>query len=130
MANKFPNPATRFKKGQSGNPLGRPSYSALEDQIRDLAFRIARDKEQKPLKIDGEEITFHEAILYKMITQAAMGDDRARKEYMTRFFGKPKETIELANREGEAFRTENLIADDKEIIKRYLESQGSKTTKE
>lgn len=131
MANKFPNKSTQFKKGVSGNPNGRPSYSALEDEIRALAYRIAKDKEQKPLKIEGQEITYHEAILHKMIVQAAMGDDRARKEYMVRFFGKPKETIELANREGEAFRTEGgLPVEDKEIINRFLAAQGNKQTKE
>jgi hypothetical protein len=130
----FPHDGKKFKKGESGNALGRPSYKTLEEELRDMAYKIAKAKNAKgeeiPVQIDGKPATYHEVILQKMIYQSAQGDDRARKEYITRIFGKPKETIELANRDGEAFRTENLIADDKEIIKRYLESQGSKTTKE
>lgn len=107
----FPHDGKKFKKGESGNVLGRPAYKTLEEELREMAYKIARakDKEGKevPVVIDGKEATYHEVILQKMIHQSAQGDDRARKEYITRIYGKPKETIEIGNKEGEVFRTED-----------------------
>lgn len=134
----FPHDGKKFKKGESGNPLGRPSYKALEEELREMAYRIAKAKKkvekdgkeveiETAIKIDGREATFHEVILQKMMNQAAQGDDRARKEYLNRMFGSSKETIDIGNADGLPFMTEsNVNAEDKEIIQRYIKARKTK----
>lgn len=128
----MPNPENilkhRWKKGQSGNPTG-------QDNNRKTIDTIVREflEKKTEAKINGklQEVRNLDLMLEAQLRQSIQRQDtRAFQALLDRAYGKSKETIELANREGEAFRTESLIADDKEIIKRYLESQGNKSTKE
>ena len=67
---------TQFKKGQSGNPKGRPKGSTNpDDLIRKLLFKpVTVTQNGKATKVPAIE-----ALLTKTISRAASGDHRAMK---------------------------------------------------
>lgn len=81
----MPNPPkhTRFKKGQSGNPRGRPKKLPQLDTL--LAEVLGDEK-------DG--VTAAEAILRAIRAKAARGDVRAAEVLLDRAWGKPKQSID------------------------------------
>lgn len=81
--NPIPN-SKPFKKGQSGNPKGRPPKLPELDKLLD--------------KVLGEEkdgVTAAEAILAALRAKAARGDVRAAEVMLNRAYGKPKENVNL-----------------------------------
>jgi hypothetical protein len=74
----------KFKKGQSGNPKGRPP------KLPDLQILLANvlGKENK----DG--LTAAEEILLALHAKAKKGDTRAAELLLDRGYGKPKQTSE------------------------------------
>ena len=76
-------PATEFKKGQSGNPNGRPKKLPELDKL--LADVLGEEK-------DG--LTAAEAILKALRMKAAKGDIRAAEVLLDRAYGKAKQTLE------------------------------------
>jgi len=80
----FPNDKTKFKKGASGNPNGRPK------KLPDLHILLA--------DVLGEEkdgITAAEAILKALRAKATKGDIRAAEVLFDRCYGKPKQQVDL-----------------------------------
>ena len=74
-----------FKKGQSGNPNGRPKkLPHLEELLADI------------LGEDKEGITAAEAILRALRAKATKGDIRAAEVLLERAYGKAKQGIELS----------------------------------
>ena len=71
-----------FKKGQSGNPAGRPKLPDLKEAIAKI---LAEEK-------DGH--TALEAILAALRAKASKGDVRAAQELLDRGFGKAKQVID------------------------------------
>lgn len=74
---------SKFKKGQSGNPKGRPPKLPELDKLLD--------------KVLGEEkngISASEAILIALRAKAAKGDIRAAEVLMDRAYGKAKQPVE------------------------------------
>jgi len=71
-----------FKKGQSGNPNGRPKKLPELDKL--LANVLGEEK-------DG--VTAAEAILKALRLKAAKGDVRAAEVILDRAYGKAKQTI-------------------------------------
>jgi hypothetical protein len=80
MSNPIPN-SKPFKKGQSGNPNGRPRKLPELDKL--LADVLGEEK-------DG--ITAGEAILKALRAKATKGDVRAAEVLLDRAYGKPKQT--------------------------------------
>jgi 3-hydroxyisobutyrate dehydrogenase-like beta-hydroxyacid dehydrogenase len=74
--------ARPFKKGQSGNPKGRP-------KLPDLSEAIAR-----VLSEEKDGLTALDAILAALRAKAAKGDVRAAQELLDRGFGKSKQFID------------------------------------
>ena len=74
--------ARPFKKGQSGNPKGRP-------KLPDLSAAIA-----KVLSEEKDGLTALDAILAALRAKAAKGDVRAAQELLDRGFGKSKQFID------------------------------------
>ena len=74
---------SKFKKGQSGNPNGRPRKLPELDKL--LADVLGEEK-------DG--ITAGEAILKALRAKATKGDVRAAEVLLDRAYGKPKQTHE------------------------------------
>lgn len=81
----FPNDETKFKKGQTGNPNGRPKKLPELDKL--LADVLGEEK-------DGIEAA--KAILMALRAKATKGDVRAAELILNRAYGKPKENIELS----------------------------------
>ncbi len=76
----------RFKKGESGNPSGRPKLTRLTEALRE---QLA---EQMP---NASEETVAEAIARALIGEALTGDVQAIREIADRTEGKPKQAIDL-----------------------------------
>jgi len=91
MANHNPNTSglIRYKKGQSGNPKGRPRILPELDKL--LADVLGEEK-------DGIEAA--KAILMALRAKATKGDVRAAEVLLDRAYGKAKEKIELTGKDG------------------------------
>ena len=72
-----------FKKGQSGNPKGRPK---LPDISEAMAKILADEKDGK---------TALDAILAALRSKAVKGDVRAAQELLDRAFGKSKQSLDV-----------------------------------
>ncbi len=78
----------QFKKGQSGNPDGRPKGSENFKTIFDRALkRLAKDN-----GVDPDSI--HEDIVLNGIVMARGGSFKFYKDLFDRLYGKPKESID------------------------------------
>ena len=86
-----PNPNTsgliKYKKGQTGNPKGRPRV--LPELNKLLAEVLGEEK-------DGVEAA--KAILMALRAKATKGDVRAAEVLMDRAYGKAKEHIEMTGK--------------------------------
>lgn len=81
----FPNDKTKFKKGKSGNPKGRPKLPDLKEAIA------------KILSEEKDGYTALDAILAALRAKAAKGDVRAAQELLDRGFGKATQPIDQRN---------------------------------
>jgi hypothetical protein len=83
----MPNPKNvephKFKKGQSGNPNGRPPI--LPDIAEAVAKVLADEK-------DGKSAL--EAVFMALRSKAVKGDVRAAQELLDRAYGKAKQVVE------------------------------------
>lgn len=117
-----------WPKGVSGNPEGGAVLKSIDTIVREFLEKKTEAKINGKLQEVKNLDLMLEAQLRKSI---ARQDTKAFEALMNRAYGKAKETIELANREGEVFATANGLPDeDKEIINRFLAAQGNKQTKE
>jgi hypothetical protein len=69
----------RFRKGQSGNPKGRPKKQPPPKADNSLAGMMQRVTERK-IMLHGEEITLREMELLALQTKAAKGDVAASRQ--------------------------------------------------
>jgi len=74
---------TQFKKGQSGNPKGRPKLPDLKEAMQNI---LGETKEGK---------TALDAVLAALRAKAAKGDVRAAELLLDRAYGKSKQTIDM-----------------------------------
>lgn len=86
---------TRFKKGQSGNPKGRPRSAVISDTLR------ARLAEAPPGEQDADVRTYADAIARALIDKALTGDVAAIKEVGDRTEGKARQAVVLTYTERE-----------------------------
>lgn len=86
MANVSPNIENLkpFKKGESGNPNGRPKKLPEIDKL--LADVLGEDK---------EGVTAAEAILKALRAKASKGDIRAAEVLLDRAYGKAKQSLDI-----------------------------------
>ncbi|MEJ1241637.1 DUF5681 domain-containing protein [Chryseolinea sp. T2] len=74
---------TRFKPGQSGNPLGRPKrLPSLDRALVDVLG-----------KVDKHDVTVLQRIVEALARKAMRGDIRAAELLLDRGFGKAKATL-------------------------------------
>lgn len=93
--NKFPPKnkiGNRFKKGESGNPKGRPKLTKLTDALRE---QLA---ETNP---DAPEETIAEQIARALISEAKLGNIAAIREVFDRSEGRAPLTLDVGNKDGE-----------------------------
>ena len=106
MPNYNPSPATRFKKGQSGNLAGRPKGSRnYRTLFREAYVAIAKD-----LRLGTDPDVLLVEILKRGIKEALRGNYPFYKDIMDRLYGKPKQTIE-----SEEEKKLLILADEKEV---------------
>lgn len=65
----------RFKKGQSGNPAGRPPKPKLANDLRSMLDRIGNEE----VDINGRSFTLQEVELMALQRKAAKGDVAASR---------------------------------------------------
>jgi hypothetical protein len=76
----------RFKKGETGNPSGRPKLTKLTEALREqLAETLP----------DAPEETIAESIARALIKEAKNGNVQAAREIADRTEGKPKQSIDV-----------------------------------
>ena len=92
-----PQGAKPFKKGQSGNPKGRPKMPDLKSA---LAEYLADEKDGK---------TALDAIIMKLRQMAIKGNLKAAEMLLDRGYGKPKQSHELSGEDGEPIKVLHLI---------------------
>ena len=97
MANPSPSPATRFKKGQSGNPKGKP-------KMPDLKEAMARSLGET----NKDGTTALDQIIEAMRRKAAQGDVKAAELLLARGFGKPRESVDITSG-GEKIATPPIV---------------------
>jgi hypothetical protein len=76
---KKPPSSTRFTKGQSGNPKGRPKGAK---NLANLLFKIGRERVRVQVNGRPRTITKLEAILLQLANKAISGEDRAAREIL------------------------------------------------
>jgi len=96
MANPNPSPATRFKKGQSGNPSGKSSEQvAREKRSSEIASKLTHlGLSYVQEKLESGEIDVMDILNGDML--------RFIKEAQDRAYGTPKATTEMSGPEGGA----------------------------
>lgn len=82
---EFPNRATQFKKGQSGNPKGRPAWKSAEEMFTEYL--------QEEYEVKGVTKTRYEWLTERVFHDAMTGNTRAQSLVLDRTFGKAKQTI-------------------------------------
>ena len=76
-----------FKKGQSGNPNGRPKKG---QSWADVLKRLCDEE----IDFKGEKLTKMEAIGRKLLSEAIQGEQWAINALMDRIDGKPKQVVD------------------------------------
>jgi hypothetical protein len=108
MGKANPIPGSKpFKKGQSGNPNGRPKKIP---ELRELLANVLGDEK------DGK--TAAEAILMALRNKAIKGDVRAAELLLDRAYGKAKQDFEISGSTVTVIRPEpmrNDISNSEEI---------------
>jgi Family of unknown function (DUF5681) len=82
--------AHRWKKGQSGNPSGRPKSKTLSDAYR--------NKLEEPVPNDPEGRTWAELIAEAQVRDAVRGNVQAAREIADRTEGRARQAIEFEDK--------------------------------
>lgn len=107
----------QFKKGQSGNPKGRPKGSTT------VASAYAKILNQK-VRVNDVTMTMLEAILNQAVVKAARGDMKALKEVIA--FGKYLRLIEPVPEAKEVEPIRVLVVPEALSMDRWMEVYGKK----
>ena len=106
---------TRFKKGRSGNPKGRPrrTRNLKTDLIEELTERIlVREGER------SQRVTRQRALVKQLVNGALKGQQRAQHTLISLI-------LKLQTSEVAASAAPDIADDDQEILARFIERQGS-----
>jgi hypothetical protein len=98
MANEDNIKKHKFKKGQSGNPKGRPKGSLNRSTIARRWLEATR-KGKNPLTGEDEILTQEDVITLALIRKAMDGDVSAYKALMDSGYGTAKDTIDINTNE-------------------------------
>ena len=90
-----------FKKGQSGNPNGRPKKLPEIDSL--LAKVLGGDPNDPDAQSEAEEV------LKAMLKAAKAGNVQAQTAILDRAYGKPKQAVEHSGPQGGEIQVKNII---------------------
>lgn len=82
-----------YKKGQSGNPKGRPKGSKNRSTIAKKWLQVIKEIEN-PLTLESEELSQEDLITLALLKKAANGDVNAYKALMDSGYGSPVQQVE------------------------------------
>lgn len=92
-----PKGAKPFRKGQSGNPAGKPKMPDLKEAMARALGEQAKDGR-----------TALDQIIEAMRRKAAQGDVKAAELLLARGFGKPRESVDITSG-GEKIATPPIV---------------------
>ena len=97
-----------FKKGQSGNPKGRPKGSLNRSTIAKKWLEVLSQEELE----DGEVkwLSNEEAMTLSLIKKARNGDVNAYKALMDSAYGTAKDTVDINSNEKRSIDFKHLIS--------------------
>jgi hypothetical protein len=97
-----------FKKGQSGNPKGRPKGSLNRSTIAKKWLEVLSQEELE----DGvvKWLSNEEAITLALIQKARKGDVNAYKALMDSAYGTAKDTVDINSNETKSIDFKKLIS--------------------
>ena len=82
-----------YKKGQSGNPNGRPKGSKNRSTIAKKWLQAIQET-KNPLTLESEELSQEDLITLALLKKAADGDVNAYKALMDSGYGSPVQQVE------------------------------------
>tara|TARA_R100000541_G_scaffold4352_3_gene11767 strand:- start:1417 stop:1758 length:342 start_codon:yes stop_codon:yes gene_type:complete len=97
-----------FKKGESGNPNGRPKGSLNRSTVA-KKWLSTNQEYKNPLTSESENLSQEDIMTLALINKARKGDVGAYKALMDSGYGNPKDSLDLTT-------SENINIDFKEII--------------
>jgi len=92
MANKHN--LVNWKKGESGNPKGRPKGSLNRNTIVKRWLKT-KQKYKNPISHKDEALSQEDIMTLALINKARKGDARAYSELMNSAYGKAKESVDM-----------------------------------
>jgi hypothetical protein len=97
-----------FKKGQSGNPKGRPKGSLNRSTIAKKWLEVLSQEELE----DGQVkwLSNEEAMTLSLIKKARNGDVNAYKALMDSAYGTAKDTVDINSNEKRSIDFKHLIS--------------------
>ena len=97
-----------FKKGESGNPSGRPKGSLNRSTIAKKWLEVLSQEELE----DGEVkwLSNEEAMTLSLIKKARNGDVNAYKALMDSAYGTAKDTVDINSNEKRSIDFKHLIS--------------------
>jgi len=93
----------RYKKGESGNPIGRPKGSLNRKTVA-REYLAYLQKEVNPLTGIKELLSNEDMITLALIHKAKLGDVNAYKALMDSAYGSVKQSLELTDAETPIFK--------------------------
>tara|TARA_R100001230_G_C5566079_1_gene89241 strand:+ start:313 stop:645 length:333 start_codon:yes stop_codon:yes gene_type:complete len=91
-----------YKKGQSGNPKGRPKGSKNRSTIAKKWLQVEQDL-KNPLTSEIETMSQEDLMTLALIKKAREGDTQAYQKLMDSAYGQPIQQIEQTNIEQPLF---------------------------
>lgn len=94
----MPNPENlekhKFKKGESGNPNGRPKGALNTKTILNKFLSLVKEDVKNPITKERENMTVAEIMNLSIIAKAIKGDIKAYREILDRLEGKVQQKID------------------------------------
>jgi len=91
-----------WKKGESGNPDGRPKGSKNRSTIAKYWMEVIQDL-KNPLTGDNEKMSQEDLMTLALIKKARSGDVNAYKALMDSGYGAPKQAVDITTAEQPLF---------------------------
>lgn len=89
----------KYKKGQSGNPNGRPKGKRNRSLIAKQWLEVSQ-KIKNPITGENEELEQQDIMTLALIKKAREGDVQAYRELMDSAYGKLPQQTDLTNSDG------------------------------